>query len=130
MPEKVGFLYSGSQNSLGRQFTKFKNALPGGITLLPTGAADDDYQRKLPDAADRLINVENVKVLVAAGGPVSAFAALRRDGEADGAEDAGRFHVRHRPGRERPLCSPRELNRDRRDDHRDGRGSAAAPARA
>jgi len=75
MPEKVGFLYSGSQNSLGRQFTKFKNALPGGITLLPTGAADDDYQRKLPDAADRLINVENVKVLVAAGGPVSAFAA-------------------------------------------------------
>jgi putative tryptophan/tyrosine transport system substrate-binding protein len=72
MPQKVGFLYSGSNNSMGPLLTKFSRLLPPNIPVIPKHA-DDDYSRLRPDAGD-LIR-QGVDVLVAAGGPVSAFAA-------------------------------------------------------
>src|SRR5215831_9026240 len=72
MPQKVGFLYSGSNNSMGPLLTKFSRLLPSSIPVIPKHA-DDDYSRLRPDAGD-LIR-QRVDVLVAAGGPVSAFAA-------------------------------------------------------
>jgi len=72
MPQKVGFLYSGSNNSMGPLLTQFSRLLPPNIPVIPKHA-DDDYSRLRPDAGD-LIR-QGVDVLVAAGGPVSAFAA-------------------------------------------------------
>jgi hypothetical protein len=72
MPD-VGFLYSGSPNSMSALFTKFKNLMPGGVNVVPR-TADDDYSTLLGHARD-LINNVRVQVLVAAGGPVSAIAA-------------------------------------------------------
>jgi ABC-type uncharacterized transport system substrate-binding protein len=70
-PNRVGFLYSGSQQSLRGQFNAFKNALPGGIQLTPL-PVNNNYPQLLPGARGLLNNVD---VLVAAGGPVSAIAA-------------------------------------------------------
>lgn len=72
MPQKVGFLYSGSNNSMGPLLTQFSRLLRPNIPVIPKHA-DDDYSRLRPDAGD-LIR-QGVDVLVAAGGPVSAFAA-------------------------------------------------------
>jgi putative ABC transport system substrate-binding protein len=72
MPQKVGFLYSGSNNSMGPLLTKFSRLLPSNIPVIPKHA-DDDYSRLRPDAGDLI--KQGVDVLVAAGGPVSAFAA-------------------------------------------------------
>jgi len=72
MPQKVGFLYSGSNNSMGPLLAKFSMLLPSNIPVIPKHA-DDDYSRLRSDAGD-LIS-QGVDVLVAAGGPVSAFAA-------------------------------------------------------
>src|SRR5262245_8630484 len=71
MPD-VGFLYSGSPNSLGHQFQEFKRHLPHGINVVPHHA-NNDYNR-LFELAEDLIR-QNVTVLVAAGGPKSAAAA-------------------------------------------------------
>ena len=72
MPQKVGFLYSGSNNSMGPLLTQFSRLLPPNIPVIPKHA-DDDYSRLRPDAGDLI--KQGVDVLVAAGGPVSAFAA-------------------------------------------------------
>jgi putative ABC transport system substrate-binding protein len=71
-PNRVGFLYSGSQQSLKGQFAAFQSLLPAGIHLIPH-PVNNDYSQLLP-GAQGLLN-DNVGVLVAAGGPVSAFAA-------------------------------------------------------
>jgi putative tryptophan/tyrosine transport system substrate-binding protein len=71
-PKKVAFLYSGSQQSLRSQYNAFKRALPRGINLIPH-LVNNAYQKLLPGAQGLLMN--NVDVLVAAGGPVSARAA-------------------------------------------------------
>jgi len=71
-PNRVGFLYSGSQQSLKGQFAAFQSLLPAGIHLIPH-PVNNDYSQLLPGAQGLLNN--NVGVLVAAGGPVSAFAA-------------------------------------------------------
>jgi putative tryptophan/tyrosine transport system substrate-binding protein len=72
MPD-VGFLYSGSPNSMSALLTNFKNLMPGGVNVVPRNA-DDDYSTLLGHAGS-LINNVRVQVLVAAGGPVSAIAA-------------------------------------------------------
>jgi putative ABC transport system substrate-binding protein len=63
MPD-VGFLYSGSQNSLGRQFQEFNRHLPRGITVIPRHA-DNDYD-KLVELAKELIDPHGPYVRVAA----------------------------------------------------------------
>jgi putative tryptophan/tyrosine transport system substrate-binding protein len=70
-PNRVGFLYSGSQQSLKGQFAAFKSLLPAGIHLIHH-PVNNNYLQLLPEAQGLLNNVD---VLVAAGGPVSAFAA-------------------------------------------------------
>src|SRR5262249_21150958 len=70
-PNRVGFLYSGSQQSLKGQFAAFKSLLPAGIHLIHH-PVNNNYSQLLPGAQGLLNNVD---VLVAAGGPVSAFAA-------------------------------------------------------
>jgi putative ABC transport system substrate-binding protein len=77
----VGFLYSGQATSLGRQKRAFRNELKkfgyedGKNIDFKHLEADDDYQGNLPKHAKHLIETDKVAVLVAAGGPVSAFAA-------------------------------------------------------
>src|SRR5262245_14642851 len=73
MPQQVGFLYSGSPSSLGPLLNKFRNAMPGGVTVVPRPAGDD--YGSINGHANHLINVDRVNVLVAAGGPISALAA-------------------------------------------------------
>jgi ABC-type uncharacterized transport system substrate-binding protein len=69
-PNRVGFLYSGSQQSLQDQFNAFSNALPG--INLSRHLVNNNYPQLLPGAQGLLNNVD---VLVAAGGPISAIAA-------------------------------------------------------
>jgi putative ABC transport system substrate-binding protein len=71
-PKKVGFLYSGSEQSLRSQFNAFKSVLPRGINLIRR-VVDNDH-RNLVQGFQGLIQ-SGVDVLVAAGGPVAAIAA-------------------------------------------------------
>jgi putative ABC transport system substrate-binding protein len=68
---RVGFLYSGSQQSLKGQFAAFQSLLPPGTHLIPH-PVNNNYSQLFPGAQGLLNNLD---VLVAAGGPVSAFAA-------------------------------------------------------
>jgi putative ABC transport system substrate-binding protein len=71
----VGFLYSGSAQSLGAQYNAFLSALPPGTTLNPPNPAGvDDNYLALSGRAGAMLN-SGVAVLVAAGGTVSALAA-------------------------------------------------------
>jgi putative tryptophan/tyrosine transport system substrate-binding protein len=84
LKEAIGFLYSGTQKSLGSQYIAFNKGLAkidptyvdgDSIEIKPLWA-DDDYS-KLPKQAKQLIEKENVAVLVAAGGPISALEAQK-----------------------------------------------------
>jgi len=68
---RVGFLYSGSQQSLRSQFNAFRSVLPVGVQLRGR-EVNNDHRQLLPGAQGFLNNVD---VLVAAGGPASAIAA-------------------------------------------------------
>jgi putative ABC transport system substrate-binding protein len=71
----VGFLYSGSAQSLGAQYNAFLTALPAGTTLNPPNPAGvDNNYLALRGRARALLN-SGVAVLVAAGGTVCAQAA-------------------------------------------------------
>jgi ABC-type uncharacterized transport system substrate-binding protein len=71
----VGFLYSGSGQSLTAQYQAFKNELPAGTTLNPPNPSGvDNNYNALRGRAGALLN-SGVAVLVAAGGTVSAQAA-------------------------------------------------------
>jgi putative ABC transport system substrate-binding protein len=73
----VGFLYSGSPQSLRGQYNAFRNALPAGVNVWPPTAAASGVGNNygnLQAEATALIN-RPVDVLVAAGGTVCALAA-------------------------------------------------------
>jgi putative ABC transport system substrate-binding protein len=82
MPD-VGFLYSGSPQSLRTQYDAFVRALPLGTTIFPPNPAGsgvrNDYNRLLAEA-QALVDTHHVRVVVAAGGTICARAA--RDGVA------------------------------------------------
>jgi putative tryptophan/tyrosine transport system substrate-binding protein len=73
----VGFLYSGSPQSLRGQYQAFRNALPAGVNVWPPTAGASGVHNNygnLQVEATALIN-RPVDVLVAAGGTVCALAA-------------------------------------------------------
>jgi putative ABC transport system substrate-binding protein len=76
----VGFLYCGSPGSLTNQYTAFRNALPGATAVHPATAAASGVpydMAQLRGAARVLIDPPTqVQVLVAAGGTISALAAV------------------------------------------------------
>lgn len=83
-PFTVGILYSGKKKSLRNQLDELYKGLQDidptfvkgkGISIIGPLHADDDYKGTLPQHAQYLIQKE-LDVLVAAGGPVSALAAL------------------------------------------------------
>ena len=75
----IGFLYSGTQKSLGEQYAAFHRGLGeagyvnGQNVAIEYRGADDHYDR-LPSLAEELVH-RPVTVIVAAGGPASALAA-------------------------------------------------------
>src|SRR5215470_6478720 len=75
----IGFLYSGTQKSLGEQYAAFHRGLGeagyvnGQNVAIEYRGADDHYGR-LPSLAEELVH-RPVTVIVAAGGPASALAA-------------------------------------------------------
>jgi ABC-type uncharacterized transport system substrate-binding protein len=81
MPD-VGFLYSGSHQSLGAQYDAFVNALPPGTSIFPNagGSGKDNHYDQLLNEAKKFVDNHQVRVVVAAGGTVCAQAA--RDGVA------------------------------------------------
>jgi putative ABC transport system substrate-binding protein len=81
MPD-VGFLYSGSHQSLGAQYDAFVNALPPGTSIFPNkgGSGKDNHYDQLLNEANKFVDNHQVRVVVAAGGTVCAQAA--RDGVA------------------------------------------------
>jgi putative tryptophan/tyrosine transport system substrate-binding protein len=82
MPVDVGFLYSGSPQSLGAQYDAFVNALPAGTTIFPNkaGSGQNNQYSHLAAEAGRLVDNHQARVVVAAGGTICAQAA--RDGVA------------------------------------------------
>jgi putative ABC transport system substrate-binding protein len=79
--DKIGFLYSMRKKSLRKQFNAFYAGLEAagftdGITgTVEYGVADDRYN-KLRTDADAFARDTQVRVIVAAGGPISAVKAL------------------------------------------------------
>jgi putative ABC transport system substrate-binding protein len=77
---EIGFLYSSTKKSLRKQFNAFYDGLKktgfidGHDGHIEHRLADDDYGKLHNDAED-LVKRPNVKVIVAAGGPISAVEA-------------------------------------------------------
>jgi putative tryptophan/tyrosine transport system substrate-binding protein len=82
VPVDVGFLYSGSPQSLGAQYDAFVNALPANTSIFPNkaGSGQNNQYDHLVAEAKRLVDNHQARVVVAAGGTICAQAA--RDGVA------------------------------------------------
>jgi putative ABC transport system substrate-binding protein len=87
LKERIGFLYSGSESSLRGQLTAFHrglkeaNYVDGQNITIEYHSADNDYDKRLPDLAAKLVKLP-VEVIVAAGGQVSAVAAKQANEDA------------------------------------------------
>jgi ABC-type uncharacterized transport system substrate-binding protein len=82
MPVDVGFLYSGSPQSLSTQYDAFVGALPHGTSIFPNkaGSGQNNHYDHLVEEARKLVDNHQARVVVAAGGTICAQAA--RDGVA------------------------------------------------
>jgi putative ABC transport system substrate-binding protein len=74
MTRKIGLLHSGQKNMFTDPINKLKSALPADVVLVENYAEDDIGT--LEDDADELVAAGDILVIVAAGGPQSAIAAM------------------------------------------------------
>lgn len=74
MTRKIALLHSGKKDMFTDPVNILKSALPGDVELTENYAEDDIG--KLEDDADELVAAGDILVIVAAGGPQSAIAAM------------------------------------------------------
>ena len=74
MPRYIGLLHTGTQGHFDNEVQALQAHLPNGVQIIP-GYANDNFEQ-LDDAAADLVTDGRVEVIVAAGGPQSAIAAM------------------------------------------------------